>query len=233
MAHDQADEATTPGGDRAAAKPRLVAVCGLPGVGKTTVLRNLARTWKFAYVGLDDLAGALRDVVAESADGEGLLAGARAVMPDLVHSQLGMGVDVAVDAALPHLDSWLALAAAARSRSAPMRIVQLVAPIDIVHERLAARSDAAATFQAIRHDRASLEAMAPRLATIYARLPVPPIVIDGSGTVADTVCAVADALDLPGYLRVPDEAADGVVRAASPSLPGDLPGTVIASEPTT
>ncbi len=112
----------------------IVAIGGLPGVGKTTVARELARRLGMAHVRIDALESAL--VTAELVPSAAEVGPAGYVLALAVADTcLAAGADVVVDAVFPVAVSRQAWTELAERRGVPIRWVRLVCSDPAEHRR--------------------------------------------------------------------------------------------------
>ena len=123
------------------AKPALILVMGLPGVGKSHCARLLCDRLGAAHVASDELRSRLF-VAASYADEENRAVFAAATA--LVDALLGEGHRVVVDATNLIARNRAGTVEAARRRGLPVTYVRVIAPDADVRERLASRRTARA-----------------------------------------------------------------------------------------
>ena len=99
---------------------RLIALAGLPGVGKSTVARRVAQALPAMWVRIDSIEQALRDALLEPGE-----AGYR-IAYRLAADQLRLGLDVVADSVNPlgvTREAWRAVAAAAEAALLEVELV--------------------------------------------------------------------------------------------------------------
>ena len=112
--------------------PTLIAFAGLPGTGKTTIARELARRIGAVYLRIDTIEQALR--TSRPFAGEIEDAGYRAAIA-LAEDNLRQGLDVVTDAVNPLTITRDAFAAAASRAAAKLLEVELICSDKTEHRR--------------------------------------------------------------------------------------------------
>lgn len=112
--------------------PTLIAFAGLPGTGKTTIVRELARRIGAVYLRIDTIEQALR--TSRPFKGEIDDAGYRAAIA-LAKDNLAQGLDVVTDAVNPLAITRDAFAAAASRTGAKLLEVELICSDKAEHRR--------------------------------------------------------------------------------------------------
>lgn len=112
--------------------PTLIAFAGLPGTGKTTIARELARRIGAVYLRIDTIEQALR--TSRPFKGEIDDAGYRAAIA-LAEDNLRQGLDVVTDAVNPLTITRNAFAAAASRTGAKLLEVELICSDQTEHRR--------------------------------------------------------------------------------------------------
>lgn len=112
--------------------PTLIAFAGLPGTGKTTIARELARRIGAVYLRIDTIEQALR--TSRPFKGEIDDAGYRAAIA-LAEDNLAQGLDVVTDAVNPLTVTRDAFAAAASRTGAKLLEVELICSDQTEHRR--------------------------------------------------------------------------------------------------
>jgi predicted kinase len=113
-------------------KPTLIAFAGLPGTGKTTIARKLAKQLGAVYLRIDTIEQALR--TSRPFAGEIEDAGYRAAIA-LAQDNLAQGLDVVTDAVNPLIITRDAFAAAATRTGANLLEVELTCSDQTEHRR--------------------------------------------------------------------------------------------------
>lgn len=112
--------------------PTLIAFAGLPGTGKTTIARELARRIGAVYLRIDTIEQALRS--SRPFAGEIEDAGYRAAIA-LAEDNLRQGLDVVTDAVNPLTITRDAFAAAAHHTGATLLEVEIICSDQTEHRR--------------------------------------------------------------------------------------------------
>lgn len=113
--------------------PMLIAVSGLPGVGKTYFARRLAETIKAVHIGSDDVR------IAIGARGQYAMKDKMKVyetMASIARDHLSHGRSVVVEATFHHHNMRTLFTALAQERNVRLRLIVVSAAPDLVRQRL-------------------------------------------------------------------------------------------------
>jgi mannitol-1-/sugar-/sorbitol-6-phosphatase len=203
----------------------VIAVAGVAGSGKTTLGRALARQLRLPILDLDSLTNPLLDRLADSNGGrhwlvdsdqrvrDGRYAALRATAADLVAIGSGVVLVAPFTAELKGGEEWDLLCGAVAP--APVEVVYLSGPAELIRERRRARGEARDAFRSHGADGPNVTPAVPHVA------------VDATLTTAQQAFRAARAL---GH-RCPIDGRNAVFAGDFDALLFDLDGTLVDSTP--
>ncbi|MFB6118310.1 AAA family ATPase [Halosegnis sp.] len=151
----------------------LVAVCGLPGTGKTTVAAEIATRLDAAHLRTDVLR---KELFADPTYDDAETATVYERLFDRAQSRLAEE-SVVLDATFPTAEARADARAAAADAGARFRLVHVECADGVVRERIRARSDDASDADVAVYE---------QFRTTYEPVADPDLVVDNSGDLAET-----------------------------------------------